>query len=121
MSLADVLDGRMPWAETLALFRVLVNDPTSHIAAAIRGYLHPWSREAFVLADLYDLTVAAHSNGKGRSKPYPRPTDEPPKRIGDASLLTQAEILAALAERGHGPGARRPRRRDARGRFAPAS
>lgn len=120
LSIEDTLAVRVSWAESLSLFRVLVNDPSSNVAAAVHGMLHPFSREAFILADAYDLTLSANWSGKGTSpKPYPRPTDKGNSgRLGDASKFTQAEVLALLASRGPQPippPSGRPR--DARGRF----
>ena len=113
MPLADVLNGRMSWRESLALFRVLVNDPSSHVCAAVRGMMHPLSREGFIAADHVDAFMFANAAKPERVKPYPRPTDKPTPRMGDASLHTQDEIKAHL--RRIGP--RRGRARDARGRF----
>lgn len=121
MSIEDTLAVRVSWAESLSLFRVLVSDPSSNVAAAVHGMLHPFSREAFILADAYDLTLSANWSGKGSApKPYPRPTDSKASagRLGDTSKFTQAEVRALLASRGPQqtpPPTGRPR--DARGRF----
>ena len=86
------------WGESVRLVQELAADPATHTAAALAGWAHPWSREAALLADLFDVTLAA--NAKGNPKPYPRPwvgpTDERSK-IGDASQFSQAEIREELA------------------------
>lgn len=111
----------MSWGETLALFRVLAGDPTSQVAVAVHAYAYPLSREGFMLADLYDVTLAANWNGKRtRPKPYPRPTDKGPKRLGDTGGRTRAQVLAILAEHRDGtptPAGPAHPTRDARGRF----
>lgn len=89
----------MNWAEAWHLVQQLASDPSSSLAAALAGWEHPMSREAIVLADLYDLThkVAA---GKKKIKPYPRPWDKRRHRFGRATR-PQADIRAALRARGH--------------------
>lgn len=90
----------MAWGEAWRLTRLLLTDPSSHVAASVAGWAHPWSREAFVLADLYDLTHQAHAQ-KRKPRPYRRPSDSSSKRFGRATR-SQAEIRAALLARGHG-------------------
>jgi hypothetical protein len=95
----------MSWDEAWHLMQGLLTDPTSRLAAAHAGWEHPMSREAMVLADLWDLTVAANTDSKkrGRAKTYPRPF----KRKGTGSTrsakptVSQAEIDAALRARGY--------------------
>jgi hypothetical protein len=98
-----VFDGRIGWEEAWQLVQELALDPTSHLAAAVAGWDHPMSREALILADQFDLTVAANSDRKkGKPKPYPRPF----KRKGASTrsakpTVDQAAIDAALRARGH--------------------
>lgn len=100
MSMRDVLDRSPDWWETLHLVRQLAGDSSSHVAAALAGHTHAWPIQAWILADLFDVTLRANSK-RGRAKPYPRPSTPPPTRIGDASKHPQHVILAALAARGH--------------------
>lgn len=85
------------------LAMALLSDPTSRTAAAVAGWEHPWSREAFLLADLYDFTRAAHTDPKHRRRlePYPRPNRR--RRPGQRSAPPTADpatVRAALAARG---------------------
>jgi hypothetical protein len=98
-----VLAGRFGWGEAVRLARMLAADPSSHVAAAVHGWQHPWTREAMLLADVFDLTQVVNWAEKHRQPQlYPRPWDPPPERLGNAGQLTQAEIRAALRARGFG-------------------
>jgi hypothetical protein len=104
LPITSVFDGRMGWEEAWQLVQELAADPTSHLAAAVAGWDHPMSREALILADLFDLTVAANTDKRrrGRSKSYPRPF----KRKGASTrsakpTVDQSAIDAALRARGH--------------------
>jgi hypothetical protein len=103
----------MGWSEAWRLTRQLLTDTSSHVAVAMLGWQHPLSRDGLILADLWDLTAAV-APLKRRPKPYPRPSDPAPTRMGDASKHSQRAIRAALAARGHG---RVLSKRDARGRL----
>lgn len=94
-------DGTMSWREAWQLTSQLLADPSSRVFAAVAGWPHPWSREAFVLADLYDLLAAAHTDRRYRAqlRPYPRP-EHCGRRLGRATQ-PQFMIRAALAARGH--------------------
>lgn len=89
----------MAWGEAWSLTRTLLADPSSHVAASVAGWEHPFGVEAQLLADLYDITLAAAA-GKRKAKPYPRPWHKTKTRFGRAAR-PQAEIRAALAARGH--------------------
>jgi hypothetical protein len=93
-----VLDTAPDWWETLHLVRCLAADPSSHVAAAVAGWTHPWPFEAWLLADLVDVFIRANSK-RGTAKPYPRPNRRPPNRFGGGR--SQREIRAALTARGH--------------------
>lgn len=112
LPLSSLFDGSMAWHEAWNLTRELLSDPTSRVATATAGWSEPMSREAQVLADLFDLTVGIHA-GKRRPRSYPRPWDEGPKRYGKTDL-PRAQVLAILASRGHGV---QPPSRDSRGRI----
>lgn len=89
----------MGWDEALRLTKLLAKDPSSQVCAALAGWQAPYSHEAHILADLYDL--ARRRWAKGTPKPRKRPTDPAPKRLG-APGQSQTKVLAALAARGHG-------------------
>lgn len=97
------------------LMQELMADPTSHLAAAVAGWDHPMSREALIMADLWDLNVAVNTDRKkrGRAKTYPRPF----KRKGASTrsakpTVNQAAIDAALRARGHQLGKGEPHGRN---------
>src|SRR5690606_40055155 len=69
----------------------------SRIGAAVAGWDRPWSPEAWILADLWDLLAAVNTERRRRPKPYPRPNAPKPKRIGKATL-PQHVIRAARSE-----------------------
>lgn len=79
--------------------RELIRDPSSHLFAAGAGWEWPQSREAFLLAELYDRFTQVNFK---HPKPYPRPSDRK-KRQQAASkpTVSQDVIRAALAARGH--------------------
>lgn len=108
MSLKSIGQG-MSWAEALRLTQILMEDPASQIAAATAGWQYPLSREGLAIRDLYDLQHRSKSRKK--PKPYPRPWDTKPKRMGTAMTVAEYEaIKAGMATVGGQP-------RDARGRF----
>lgn len=89
----------MDWREAWSLTRTLISDGTSRLGAAVAGWDRPWSPEAWILADLWDLLAQVYSKRKPR--PYPRPNAPKPKRLGKKTTLPQHVIRAALAARGH--------------------
>ena len=100
----SVLDGTLTWRESYALVAELLRDPTSHLAAAVGDLEYPWPREAFILADLYDLLVAANTDRKHRNriKPYPRPVKNGlHRRRSRRPTVDQATVRAALISMGH--------------------
>jgi hypothetical protein len=88
------------------LAQQLIIDPSSHVFAAVAGMPHPWTREAFILADLVDTIQYTNVARKDRSKvkPYPRPVQHPDRNTTRSTkpTLSQHRIRAALAMRGHG-------------------
>lgn len=97
-----VIGESMTFGEAWSLVQALATDPSSRVAAALAGWQYPWSHEAMLLADLYDLQHQKAA-GKKRVKPRPRPWDKKPERrrmMPDPSL-SQEEILAALRAAGH--------------------
>ena len=88
----------MDWGEAVSLARVLRADQSSWLGAKASGMDRPWPAEAWILANLFDLTAAANTK-KGRAlRPHPRPSDPKPKRIGRATM-SQRRIRAELDKR----------------------
>ena len=104
LPLSALFDGTVSWTEAHYLASVLLSDPTSQLAAAAAGWDHPWSYEAMVLADLYDLFLAANTDRRkrGSMKPYKRPFKQANgTRRSRPPMVDQAAVRAALAARGH--------------------
>lgn len=87
--------------EAWRLAVILLQEPTSWLRAQITGWKHPVSREFQVLADLFDLQLAANSKKGKKPKPYPRPwaTSQETTRYGGRKSQTRTaeqirEILA---------------------------
>lgn len=98
---ADVIGtDEMSWREAWSLTRTLISDGTSQLGAAVAGWRRPWSPEAWILADIFDLLVAVNTGRGRRPKPYPRPNAPQPSRIGRTNL-PQHVVRAALRARGH--------------------
>lgn len=117
MALADV-PRLMGYGEAFRLTVLLVRDPSSHVAAAVSGWEYPMSREALVLADMYDAYATATYK---KPKRYPRPWKDADKtRLGKTNR-PPAEVRALLAARAPKRETESPaptaRPRDARGRF----
>lgn len=98
----DAVPDEMGWDEARDLVQVLTTDPSTALAAALAGWSHPMSREALILADLFD--VQHMSKAKKRPAPYPRPwaTDGATKtRKGNAGGRSRAEVVDILRRFGH--------------------
>lgn len=85
---------------------MLRRDPSSAVAASFEGWEFPMSREALILADLYDLTFSANSDPKkGRPKPHPgRPWKQETaerQQVGNASGRSREEVRAIMRRLGH--------------------
>lgn len=93
----NIIGRDMSLAEAARLVAIIGADPESALAAEVRGWEHPVSREVAVLMDLWDLTAAA--TGTKRPPRYVRPWKDPrqTKRIGDVAGRTPEEIKALLA------------------------
>lgn len=76
----------MGWDEAIRLFKILANDPTSYIAAALAKWEYPATWEAIALADLIDVQV--RSKSKRKPKPYRRPWDKRPVVHGRGSAVS---------------------------------
>ena len=93
----------MPWGEAVRLATVLVEDPTSRIAAAVSGWDRPWSHEWAATVDLYDLLHVVNADPRRRAqvKPYPRPWPDPSKRRRGRTDKSRAEVISILNAHGH--------------------
>ena len=89
----------MSWGEAIRLAEVLAGDPSSRIAAAIGRWDYPFTREAAILMDLFDLQHASKS--KKKPKPYPRPWPAEGTRRRGKTTRTRAEVVAILNAHGH--------------------
>jgi hypothetical protein len=87
----------MPWGEALRLTQRLSQDPSSWICAALWDWEYPMTREALLLADVYDSYAAVHFKAP---KPYPRPFRKT-RKAKPAASLSQEQIIAALRGAGH--------------------
>lgn len=85
----------MRWGEAYRLAHVLARDPSSAIAAAVAGWDHPFSREALLLADLYDLQHAAKA--RKRPRPYPRPWGDKERTKRGTGRYSITQLKAVLA------------------------
>ena len=100
----SVVGDTMSWGEALRLTRILSQDGSSQVGAAVGGWEYPLSREAQILADTHDAFAAANFK---KPKPYPRPWDAVNAapagvtRIGDAGGRSRREIVAHLNSLGH--------------------
>lgn len=104
LGVEQLTNGQQSMHEALLLTRTLLTDPGSHVYAAAAGWDHPMSREAHMVADLIDITIAAHTNRKHPHR-YPRPSDHtnqirPRTRLGTPAV-EQQQVHQALRDRGH--------------------
>lgn len=88
----------MSWGEAVRLATVLVEDPTSQIAAAVSGWDRPWSHEWAASVDLFDLLHQVY--GK-QPKPYPRPWPDPNRKRRGHTDKSRAEVISILNAHGH--------------------
>lgn len=86
------------WDEAIRLIGVLRKDPESLTASSLEGWDYSISREALLLADLFDLQQAAA--GVKRPKPHPmRPWKQKGdvERRGNAGGRSPEQVKALLA------------------------
>lgn len=93
----DSIGADVDWREAVSLTRELMSDPSSRVWTAVNDFSDTWTREGYILADLFDVLLA--SNSKNPRK-YPRPTDKGTSRLGRTSV-PQEDVRAALRSRGH--------------------
>ena len=103
----------MDWGEAWRLLGLLLVDPEAQITAALAGWSHPIARSDITMRALYDLQHI--TKVKKKPKPYPRPWDAKPKRVGAGVSLSIDEFKAIKAGLTETVDVRRPR--DALGRF----
>lgn len=98
-------EGGMTWDEAWDLFTILATDPTSYVGAALSEMDYPFSHEAFIGADLFDLMMQINTpkKHKSRIKPYPRPIRHTGRNVTKSKKPTadRAAVIDALAARGH--------------------
>lgn len=82
-----VVGRSMTWGETVRLVQHLAGDPSSALCAALNEWDYPLSREAIVLADLFDLQHL--SKAKRKPPTYTRPWHEGRRRFGRTSLTPE--------------------------------
>lgn len=90
----------MPWGEAVRLYGIVSADPSSALFAASSGWVHPFSWEALILADLLDVQVAKASSKKRRPKPWHRPwtrKDKSTKRMGTPVSIAEFEAMRERA------------------------
>jgi len=102
----DIIGESMGWGEAMRLVRILLDDPSSAVAAARAGWKYPISREALILMDHFDVTVMAHSDPKkNKAKPHGGRPFEIERRdiqkFGNTGGRTRAEVVAILNGMGH--------------------
>lgn len=98
LPLTAVGTAAMSWGEACRLVGELAAEPSSHTAAALGGWSHPWSWEATAVADLWELTAGLHT-AKGKESPdYPRPWPKPHtgRRRGNAAGRTPEQMRDLL-------------------------
>lgn len=88
----------MTWGEAISLTTILAQDTSSRVGAKLHGHSRPWPVEAWILANIFDLLAVA--NSRRRPPPYERPNSPEPVKLGKTAL-SQAQVRAALAARGH--------------------
>lgn len=76
----------MGWDEALRMLKILAEDPTSYVAAALSKWQHPATWELLALADLIDVQV--RSKSKRKPKAYRRPWDRRPVVHGRGSAVS---------------------------------
>jgi hypothetical protein len=87
----------MSFGEAYRVAMWLARDPSSAVGASMAGWDYPFSHEALILADLFDLHHTL--NSKQRPKPHPlRPFRDQTttRRLGNTGGRSRAQVLALL-------------------------
>lgn len=86
----------MTWGEAVRLTRVLLQDPASHVHAALAGWAFPVSREWLVAADTYHAYLALRAANPERHR-LTLPWDDTgtSRRHGTASMAPE-QLRAVL-------------------------
>jgi len=84
--------------EAIRLMPMLSADPTSWLCAALNDWEYPISREAILLADLFDLDHKVAAGPKKHPKPHPvRPwRKKKQERYGNTGGRTREQIVELL-------------------------
>lgn len=88
--------------EAWRLTNELLSDVSSHVCVAMAEWDYPTSREAMVLADLYDLEWQSVKR-RGQFKPYPRPFQIDGRKKFGKTDLTPEQAREALRRVGPMP------------------
>ena len=96
----DCIGLSMTITEAGRLAAGLMLDTSSHTCAAASGWDYPMSREALVLADLFDFYAEPKSRKPYKGYPRPWPKEES-VRTGNAGTRSPADVAAILAAHGH--------------------
>lgn len=80
------IPSEMGWDEALRMLKILGNDPSSQVAAALSKWEFPAPWEYLALADLLDVQL--RSKSKRKPKPYRRPWDKRPVVHGRGQAVT---------------------------------
>lgn len=99
LSISSLTDGTMGWDEAYDLLNVIATDTGSVLRARMAGWDYPFSTDSRILADLYDVTLAANSKRRSKKKNWPRPYGENFNRSAPPQV-SQDQVLAALEARG---------------------
>ena len=95
----------MEWGEAIRLLRILRDDPSSRILAAVEGWSYPLSHEGWMLADLIDVQGSKAMGKKWKAYRRPvKPKDVAIKRRGDTAGRTRSQVIEILRKFGHGAG-----------------
>lgn len=89
------------WDEAVRLVRILRNDPSSQLAAAIEGWDYPLSRLGWMLADLLDVQGSSKAGKKWKTYPRPVKAKEKSRRWGNVGGRTRAQVVEILNRLGH--------------------
>ena len=85
----------MSWGEAIRLAKLLGEDPSSHLAASVNGWVSPISLEYLALKTLIDNYVISKTDKRGKLAKLRDPFAPPPKRFGSARL-TIPQLRALL-------------------------
>lgn len=100
----------MPWDEAIRLTKILINDPTAQVAAAMSEWDHTIDRTTLAVLDLFDLQhqIAWTQGGKKGQSPKPHPgrpfkrqQPDTTRRLGNTEGRSRADVVEYLNSLGH--------------------